>query len=285
MKSSSPRRLHPSATLRSSTIIFHPSSQSRQRHQPLSSASATGGGNASSIPRPVPRRPITAPRSPLLSATSFVLFFPTPVNSFHPPLPFQPSLPNRAQTRFHPPLLVFQPVCPPPPLLLLILPFSLSSFLRPNLPTSRFLQVLSKSFCPGSSRNPPSPHTHQTSISERGRGRTKLPIARTPPFPIYSGATLSSGLVHARNRVIHISVAAASIPYFPIKYESKANRPKFLPTLFRHVDLPEPSWTIWTIISSSRGRNSLLPNSASKEALPFRPVTLSNRNQPPELMD
>lgn len=129
MKSSSPRRLHPSATLRSSTIIFHPSSQSRQRHQPLSSASATGGGNASSIPRPVPRRPITAPRSPLLSATSFVLFFPTPLTR-STLSPF-----NRAQTRFHPPLLVSQPVCPPP-LLLLILPFSLSSFLRPNLPTS-----------------------------------------------------------------------------------------------------------------------------------------------------
>lgn len=96
MKSSSPRRLHPSATLRSSTIIFHPSSQSRQRHQPLSSASATGGGNASSIPRPVPRRPITAPRSPLLSATSFVLFFPTPVNSFHP-LPF-PTVHRRDST-------------------------------------------------------------------------------------------------------------------------------------------------------------------------------------------
>lgn len=169
----------------------------------------------------------------------------------------------------------------------LFFPFPFPPFFAPIFQPhlSRFLQVLSKSFCPGSSRNPPSPHTHQTSISERGRGRTKLPIARTPPFSIYSGATLSSGLVHARNRVIHISVAAASILYFPIKYESKANRPKFFPTFFRHVDLPEPSWTIWTIISISRGRNSLLPNSASKEALPFRPVTLSNRNQPPELMD
>lgn len=108
----------------------------------------------------------------------------------------------------------------------LFFPFPFPPFFAPIFQPHlfRFLQVLSKSFCPGSSRNPPSPHTHQTSISERGRGRTKLPIARTPPFPIYSGATLSSGLVHARNRVIHISVAAASIPYFPIKYESKANR-------------------------------------------------------------
>lgn len=282
MKSSSPRRLHPSATLRSSTIIFHPSSQSRQRHQPLSSASATGGGNASSIPRPVPRRPITAPRSPLLSATSFVLFFPTPVNSFHP-LPFQPctdAIPP-SSPRFSTSLPSSSPSSYSS-----LFPFLLSSPQSSNLTSL----ALSKSSRNLSARDPrvthPLPtHTHQTSISERGRGRTKLPIARTPPFPIYSGATLSSGLVHARNRVIHISVAAASIPYFPIKYESKANRPKFFPTLFRHVDLPEPSWTIWTIISSSRGRNSLLPNSASKEALPFRPVTLSNRNQPPELMD
>lgn len=127
MKSSSPRRLHPSATLRSSTIIFHPSSQSRQRHQPLSSASATGGGNASSIPRPVGPSPLHVLRSSPRRPSSF--FSP-------PPLTRSTLSPfNRAQTRFHPPLLVSQPVCPPP-LLLLILPFSLSSFLRPNLPTS-----------------------------------------------------------------------------------------------------------------------------------------------------
>lgn len=167
MKSSSPRRLHPSATLRSSTIIFHPSSQSRQRHQPLSSASATGGGNASSIPRPVPRRPITAPRSPLLSATSFVLFFPTPVNSFHP-LPF-PTVHRRDST-------LLSSFLNQSALLLsffLFFPFPFPPFFAPIFQPhlSRFLQVLSKSFCPGSSRNPPSPHTHTPDIHKRKRAR------------------------------------------------------------------------------------------------------------------
>ena len=120
------KRLHPSATLRSSTIIFHPSflRRSRQRHQfarslARSSTYSSGSFVGARLHPPlasVHDRPTFSP----LSRRPSSFFSPIPVNSFHPlPLRASPDLfatsnrppfSNRAQTRFFAlslPLLAF----------------------------------------------------------------------------------------------------------------------------------------------------------------------------------
>lgn len=139
MKSTRPRRLHPSATLRSSTIIFHPSSQPRQRHRPPSStpACATGGGGGTSTPRSVPpRRSMTARHSPPPRDVLRPFFSPPPLTrsilpfaTFNPP----PRPSSQPCTDTVPPscLAALLPFFTQSALLLLLLFLSFPSFFAP----------------------------------------------------------------------------------------------------------------------------------------------------------